>query len=93
MGDVGSSSSSGSANGSDDAVVGRDIAESLEGCTDRRLATYGGGAVSCDSGRCDICMPDAAMTARYGGAGDSSDRTLGRCDRCDATDICEPAAG
>ena len=48
------------------------------------MAIYGGGAVSDDSGRSDICTPGAARASLYGGAGDSSDRMLGRCDRSEA---------
>jgi hypothetical protein len=94
VGDVCSSSSSGSAKGSEAAVVGREMADSLElGLCEVRLAIYGGGAVSCESGRSDICGFPPARASLYGGAGDSSDLTLGWCDRSDVTDGCDLAVG
>lgn len=93
-GDIGSSPSSGSANGSEAVVAGRDMADSLEfGLCESRSAMYGGGAVSCESGRIAICTPPAASASLYGGAGDSSDRTLGCSERSDVCEGCDRAVG
>lgn len=54
---------------------------------------YGGGAVNCDSGRIAICIPLAARASLYGGAGDSSDRILGWCERRDVCEGCDLVVG
>jgi hypothetical protein len=49
--------------------------------------------VNCDSGRIAICIPLAARASLYGGAGDSSDRTLGWCERRDVCEGCDLVVG
>lgn len=49
--------------------------------------------MSDESGRSDICGFPAARASLYGGAGDSSDLTLGWCDRSEVTEGCDLPVG